>query len=89
MSAVAIDVADVPERLPRAAAGPASKRVVVGYGFATLGLHRLEATVTPGNAASVALLERNGFRREGLLRGHGYWKGAFQDVELFARLSSD
>ena len=62
---------------------------VLHYGFATLGLHRIEATVTPGNVASVRLLQRLGFRREGLLRGHGYWKGGFQDVELFARLSTD
>jgi ribosomal-protein-alanine N-acetyltransferase len=62
---------------------------VLGHGFAVLGLHRIEATVTPGNAASVGLLQRHRFRREGLLRGHGHWKGAFQDVELFARLGSD
>ena len=52
-------------------------------------LHRIEATVTPGNVASVALLTRHGFRSEGLLRGHGYWKGGFQDVEMFARLATD
>ncbi|MGH6965658.1 MAG: GNAT family N-acetyltransferase [Phenylobacterium sp.] len=63
--------------------------VVLDHGFAGLGLHRIEATVTPGNAASVALLTRHGFRREGLLRGHGHWKGAFQDVEMFARLAGD
>ena len=63
--------------------------VVLDYGFAILGLHRIEATVTPGNTASATLLQRHGFRREGLLRGHGHWKGGFQDVELFARLSSD
>ena len=63
--------------------------VVLDYGFAILGLHRIEATVTPGNTASVALLQRHGFRREGLLRGHGHWKGGFQDVELFARLAGD
>lgn len=63
--------------------------VVLDYGFVILGLYRIEATVTPGNAASVALLQRHGFRREGLLRGHGHWKGDFQDVEMFARLGSD
>jgi ribosomal-protein-alanine N-acetyltransferase len=62
---------------------------VIDYGFRTLGLHRIEATVTPGNVASAALLERHGFLREGLLRGHGHWKGAFQDVEMFARLATD
>jgi len=63
--------------------------VVLDHGFASLGLHRIEATVTPGNTASVGLLLRHGFRREGLLRGYGHWKGGFQDVELFARLADD
>jgi ribosomal-protein-alanine N-acetyltransferase len=62
---------------------------VLDYGFAILRLHRIEATVTPGNTASATLLQRCGFRREGLLRGHGHWKGVFQDVELYARLATD
>ena len=62
---------------------------VVDYGFKTFGLHRIEAMVTPGNTASEALLERHGFRREGLLRGHGHWRGAFWDQQLFARLADD
>jgi ribosomal-protein-alanine N-acetyltransferase len=62
---------------------------VLDYAFGPLGLHRVEATVTPGNTASVVLLERQGFRREGLLRGHGHWKGRFQDVDLFAKLATD
>ena len=32
----------------------------------TLRLHRIEAACIPDNAPSIALLERNGFRREGL-----------------------
>jgi ribosomal-protein-alanine N-acetyltransferase len=62
---------------------------VTDYGFQTLGLHRLEAMVTPGNTASAGLLERHGFCLEGLLRDHGYWRGRFWDQQLFARLSTD
>lgn len=63
--------------------------VVVDYAFGTLGLHRVEAMVTPGNAASAALLVGHGFRLEGLLRDHGQWRGRFWDQQLFAKLSGD
>ncbi|GGY04874.1 GNAT family N-acetyltransferase [Paludibacterium paludis] len=43
---------------------------MLDYGFGELGLNRSEAGVDPGNAASIALLERLGFVREGVLREH-------------------
>ncbi len=60
---------------------------LVHFGFETLKLHRLEAQVTPGNDRSCAVLERHGFVREGVLRGYGFWKGAWQDQILYARLA--
>jgi RimJ/RimL family protein N-acetyltransferase len=42
--------------------------LVVDFAFAELGFHRLEADVDPRNEASLRLLERLGFRREGHLR---------------------
>lgn len=59
------------------------------FGFGALGLHRIEAMVTPGNDRSVSLLQKHGFKREGLLRDYAYWRGAFQDQLLFSRLASD
>lgn len=38
---------------------------VLRHAFRSLRLHRVEANVQPGNTASVGLLERSGFRREG------------------------
>lgn len=38
------------------------------YAFGTLDLNRLEADIDPRNSASAKVLERVGFRREGLLR---------------------
>ena len=43
-------------------------RAAVGFGFDALHLHRLEAATMPNNAASIRVLERNGFRREGFAR---------------------
>lgn len=54
--------------------GYASKAVelVAQHAFGALGLHRLMADVDPDNSASLTLFLRNGFQREGLLRGN--WK---------------
>jgi [ribosomal protein S5]-alanine N-acetyltransferase len=59
---------------------------VLEHGFGALGLHRIEAMVTPGNAGSAALLERHGFVREAVLRDHAFWKGRYWDQWLYARL---
>jgi ribosomal-protein-alanine N-acetyltransferase len=56
---------------------------VVDFGWRQLGLHRLEALVTPGNQRSCALLERHGFNREGVLAGHGFWKGRYFDQIVY------
>jgi [ribosomal protein S5]-alanine N-acetyltransferase len=61
---------------------------VLAFGFETLGLRRIEAMVTVGNARSVRLLERLGFSLEGRLRDHAFWKGRFWDQLVYARLSS-
>jgi ribosomal-protein-alanine N-acetyltransferase len=60
---------------------------LLDYGFGALGLHRIEATVTPGNIASAALLERLGFQREATLRDYAFWKGRYWDQWLYARLA--
>lgn len=41
---------------------------LIEFAFVELGLERLEADVDPDNERSLRLLERQGFRREGLLR---------------------
>lgn len=50
---------------------------VLAYAFGEIGLHRLDADVDPDNLASLALLKKFGFRREGLTREsflvHGHW----------------
>ncbi|HEV7798965.1 MAG TPA: GNAT family N-acetyltransferase, partial [Pyrinomonadaceae bacterium] len=43
-------------------------KAVLNYAFTVLELHRIEADVDPRNAASVRVLERLGFQREGYLR---------------------
>lgn len=64
-------------------------RAMVAFGFGAVGLHRIEAHVVPGNAASERVLEKAGFRREGVMRGRGQWGGAFHDLGLFALVEEE
>ena len=56
---------------------------LIAFGFERLGLQRLEALVTPGNQRSCHVLERAGFRREGVLGDYAYWDGRYWDQILF------
>lgn len=59
----------------------------VPFGFAKLGLHRIEAFVFPANTGSIRVLEKCGFNREGLLREREFQKGSFRDLLIYARLA--
>jgi len=62
---------------------------IVPFAFGTLKLHRIEAACIPANVASVRLLEKTGFRREGFARQYLCIDGIWQDHLLFARLKDD
>jgi len=57
----------------------AATAMVVDHCFGPVGLHRLEATVRPENVASLRLLAKLGFRREGLLERYLDVDGAWRD----------
>jgi ribosomal-protein-alanine N-acetyltransferase len=67
----------------------AAMRALVPFCFGTLRLHRLEAACIPSNTASVRLLERVGFQREGFARAYLCINGSWQDHLLYARLKDD
>jgi ribosomal-protein-alanine N-acetyltransferase len=62
---------------------------LVPFAFESLRLHRLEAACIPYNAASIRLLEKMGFAREGYAREYLCINGLWQDHLLFARLNGD
>jgi ribosomal-protein-alanine N-acetyltransferase len=64
-------------------------RAAVAFAFATLRLHRIEAACLPNNGPSIQLLERCGFKREGLARAYLRINGIWQDHLLYALLESD
>lgn len=76
---------------PHAGKGHMTRAVaaVVRFAFATLRLHRIEAACIPDNAPSMALLQRNGFRREGFARAYLKINDAWRDHVLFALLEGE
>jgi ribosomal-protein-alanine N-acetyltransferase len=62
---------------------------LIPFAHEMLRLHRIEAACLPHNTASVRLLEKSRFTREGLARKFLCIAGEWQDHLMFARLSSD
>ena len=63
--------------------------LVCDHAFGPVGLHRLEADIRPENLPSQRLVERLGFRREGLLRRYLDIDGDWRDHLAYALLAED
>ena len=63
--------------------------LVVDHAFDALGMNRIEADIDPRNQGSIALVERLGFEREGLLRERWRVGGQVQDSAIYGLLRSD
>ena len=64
-------------------------RQALDHAFGALGLLRIEADIDPRNAASIRLVERLGFAREGLLRERYRVGDDVQDSALYGLLARD
>lgn len=64
-------------------------RTMIDFAFGTLDLHRLEADADPRNVRSLAVLERQGFRREGHLRERYHVGGERQDAVFLGLLRAE
>ena len=63
--------------------------LVCDHAFGALRLHRLQADIRPENRRSQALVERLGFRQEGLLRRYLDIDGDWRDHLTYALLAED
>ena len=52
---------------------------IIDYAFNDLGLHRIEANIMPENKASMAVVEKCGFKNEGLARKYLKINGKWED----------
>ncbi|RSM82549.1 N-acetyltransferase [Kibdelosporangium aridum] len=68
---------------------PAAVALVVDHCFTLAGLHRIEATVRPENTASLRVLEKLGFRQEGLFKRYLDVAGDWRDHFCFAITTED
>jgi len=71
--------------------GPMSESLqgLINYGFEEMGLNRIEASSDPQNLRSLRLMERCGFKKEGVLRQRFYYKGAFHDDAIYSLLKQE
>jgi ribosomal-protein-alanine N-acetyltransferase len=62
---------------------------VTDFAFGELGLHRVEANVMPRNKPSLRVLEKAGYREEGLARKYLRINGVWEDHLHMVRLNKD
>jgi ribosomal-protein-alanine N-acetyltransferase len=59
---------------------------ILEFAFKKIHFHRVEAIIDPLNDASKRVLEKNNFKREGLLRQNEFFGGRFWDSEVYSIL---
>jgi ribosomal-protein-alanine N-acetyltransferase len=67
----------------------AALATLVPYAYDSLRLRRIEAACLPNNAASIRLLEKLNFQREGYARQYLCIAGQWQDHLIYAHLAGD
>ncbi|MEY3845752.1 MAG: hypothetical protein RJA66_19 [Actinomycetota bacterium] len=63
---------------------PTAVALIVDYLFNVVGLHRTEIDIRPENIASLRVVEKLGFRHEGLKERYIHINGAWRDHYVFA-----
>lgn len=66
-------------------------RAIIPFGFNEIEMHRIQASVFPDNLASIKVLEKFGFQKEGLLRQYTYIKhrDVWEDCLVLALLKEE
>lgn len=69
--------------------GTEAVRLATEFAFERVGLHRVEAYVSPRNKGSIKVLERSGYTCEGLMRQLLYINGVWEDHYMYAMVEDD
>lgn len=69
--------------------GHAALQMLIEFSFQVMNLYRLEAEIVAGNEASIRLVEKSGFRREGTLRQAKYLNGQYYDIYVYGLLREE
>ncbi|MBZ9598267.1 MULTISPECIES: GNAT family N-acetyltransferase [Streptomyces] len=64
-------------------------RILIDYAFGERGMHRVEWHAATGNKKSLAVAERLGMTREGVLRENYFHRGVRQDTEVWSILAHE
>lgn len=59
---------------------------MIRFGFKEMDLNRIQVSIEPSNERSLRLVQRLGFKREGVLRDNYFFKGVYQDDVMFSLL---
>jgi ribosomal-protein-alanine N-acetyltransferase len=79
----------VSERFAGKNATPTAVALATDYCFFQVGLHRMEICIRPENAASLRVVEKLGFRYEGLRRRYIHINGDWRDHFCFGLLAEE
>ena len=63
--------------------------IVLKYGFEEMRLNRIQAIIDSENARSFRLVQRLGFKKEGVFRQRSYFNGQFRDDVCFSLLKKE
>ena len=63
--------------------------IIVDYLFILKDIHRIQALIVEENVASKRVLEKTGFKKEGVIRNVGYGRGKYRDGVLFSIIRDD
>ncbi|MBK5271444.1 MAG: GNAT family N-acetyltransferase [Bacteroidia bacterium] len=61
----------------------------LNYGFQRMKLHSIMGNVNPENSASIKLLERNNFTREGYFKDSNFNNGKFLDTAIYTIINPE
>lgn len=68
---------------------PRAVALVTHFAFDDLGLHRIEINIRPENAASLRVVEKLGFREEGIRERYIFIDGQWRDHRSFALIADE